>query len=199
MPSVASQPSASLSLEEWSALDEDAGGELVDGRIEEDEVAGFAHEVVVAWLLTTLFAWARSVGARVVGSDAKLAVTPTRGRKADLIAYLAGARRPSGHGLVRVAPDVVIEVVSPSPSDARRDRIEKMNDYAAFGVRWYWLVDPQLRTVEIHELGGDGRYVRAAAASEGTIDPVPGCDGLRISLDEMWADLDAALAESGER
>lgn len=199
MPSAASQPSSSLTLEQWSALDEDAGGELVDGRIEEDEVAGFAHEVVVAWLLATLFSWGRGVGARVVGSDAKLGVTPTRGRKADLVAYLAGTRRPPGHGLVRVAPDVVVEVVSPSPSDARRDRIDKMTDYATFGVRWYWLVDPQLRTVEIHELGADGRYVRAAAASAGAIDPVPGCDGLRLSLDEMWADLEAALAESGER
>lgn len=179
----------------WGELPEDVPGEWVDGALEDDEMAGWAHEVVVAWLLATLHAWAKGALARVVGSDAKLAVSGSRGRKADLIVYLRGAPRPSGQGLVRVPPSIVVEVVSPSPSDARRDRIHKLDDYAAFGVRWYWLVDPQLRTLEILELGADGRYVRALGASEGMIAAVPGCDGLALDLDAMWADLAAALAE----
>ena len=40
---------------------------------------------------------------------------------------------------------MVVEVISPVPEDARRDRVEKVGDYAAFGVRWYWIIDPAVK------------------------------------------------------
>ena len=184
-----------LTIEAWAALDEDEPGELVDGVIVEDEMAGWAHEVVVSWLLGVLLSWARARGARVAGSDAKLAVSAARGRKPDILVYLPGAPRPSAKGPIRVPPSIVVEVVSPSPSDARRDRIAKVDEYAAFGVAWYWIVDPELRTVEILERGADGRYVHALGQSNGRINAVPGCESLALDIDAMWADLDAAIAE----
>jgi Uma2 family endonuclease len=63
-------------------------------------------------------------------------------------------------------------------------------------VGFYWLVDPELRTVEILELGEDGRYVVAHGASSGTIDPVPGCPGLTLDLDELWQKVDRLPAGS---
>lgn len=199
MAATQAESASHISLEAWALLGEDVPGELVDGQLAEEEMAGWAHEVVVAWLIATLHTWARAHGARVAGSDARLAVSATRGRKADVVAYLAGAERPPAHGLIRQPPSIVIEVVSPSPADARRDRLEKLDEYASFGVPWYWIVDPQLRTIEIHELGADGRYVRAAGASEGVLDPVVGCEGLRLDIDALWRDLDDALEEAGER
>jgi hypothetical protein len=44
--------------------------------------------------------------------------------------------------------------------------------------------------IEIYELGSDGRYTRARAASEGVITKVPGCDGLTVNLDALWARVD---------
>ena len=87
------------------------------------------------------------------------------------------------------APDIMVEVVSPDPRDRRRDRIEKLHEYATFGVRWYWLVDPEARSLEILRLGEDGLYIHALDAAEGTID-VAGCEGLTLDLDALWRELD---------
>jgi Uma2 family endonuclease len=51
-------------------------------------------------------------------------------------------------------------VVSPSPRDQRRDRSEKVEEYARFGIRIYWLIDPQLRSLEICERQPGGTYAR---------------------------------------
>ena len=46
------------------------------------------------------------------------------------------------------APDFIVEVLSDSTEE--RDRGIKMNDYAAHGVREYWLVHPEHHTVEVY-------------------------------------------------
>lgn len=90
--------------------------------------------------------------------------------------------------MVSTPPEVMVEVLSDAPADARRDRIEKPDEYASFGVHYYWLVDPIARTLEIFELNQDGRYVRILAAATGTVN-VPGCDGLVLDLDELWGEV----------
>lgn len=177
-----------MTFDEWAALPEDEPGELVDGRLEEEEVPDLEHELVVAWLVRLLGTWLGRRGF-VFGSEANYAVRPTRGRKPDVAVFLDadGSRLPR-HGIVRVPPDIVVEVVSPSPRDERRDRIEKMDEYASFGVRYYWLVDPALQSLEVFELT-DGRYARAARATEGRLEPVPGCAGLALDLDDLWTEL----------
>jgi Uma2 family endonuclease len=182
-----------LSLAEWAAMLEDEPGEFVDGRLEEEEVPSYEHELVVTWLAWVLRSWLTPRGGFVGGSEAKFAVRPSRGRKPDVSAYLPG-RKPPRQGLIDVPPDIMIEVLSPSPADGRRDRVVKLNEYAAFGVRWYWLVDPQLRSLEVLELGGDGRYVHALDVTAGLLDSVPGCEGLTLDLDALWSELDRLSA-----
>lgn len=56
---------------------------------------------------------------------------------------------------VHGAPDLVVEVLS--PSTGRYDRGRKMRTYEKHGVREYWLVSPEARTVEQYVLE-DGRF-----------------------------------------
>ena len=184
-----------MTLAQWADMDEDEPGELVDGSLVEEEEVGALHEVVAGWLVWLLKTWLASRGL-VLTSDARFGVSPRRGRKPDISVYFAG-RRPPAHGLVTTPPDIMIEVVSPRPKDARRDRVDKTNEYAAFGVRYYWIVDPAARSLEIFELGADGRYVKAIGAAEGVIDDVPGCEGLTVDLDALWRDAAQLELESG--
>lgn len=48
-----------------------------------------------------------------------------------------------------LAPDWVCEILS--PSTARIDRVEKLPIYVRHGVQHAWLVDPDLRTLEVFE------------------------------------------------
>lgn len=179
-----------ISLEEWANLPEDEPGEVVAGELVEEEVAGFAHEVVVTFLVQLFLNWLGERGGFVGGSDARFAVRPQHGRKPDLSVYFPGSRVPPRRGLIRVPPDIAVEVITSTPADARRDRVEKLAEYAEFGVRFYWLVDPDLRTLEIYELGADGRYVHALSAAEGVRAEIPGCEGLTMDVSALWARID---------
>jgi Uma2 family endonuclease len=180
-----------LSLDDWFDLPEDEPGELVEGRLEEEEVPDYLHELLVLLFGRALGNWIAPRGGLVAGSDAKFAVGSRRGRKPDLTVYLPGSRRPPARGLIRVPPDIAVEIVSSTPRDGRRDRVEKTADYAAFGVAWYWLLDPQLRSLEILQLDPQGRYIHVLGASMGTLETIPGCEGLTLDLDALWSAIDS--------
>jgi Uma2 family endonuclease len=145
------------------------------------------HEAIGAWLLGALRFWVHPRGGVAFGAELKLAVGKRRGRKADTSAYLPGRPLPGrSAGATRRAPSIVVEVVSTRPRDVRRDVVDKKKDYAAFGVPYYWLVDPHARTFEVLELGADGRYTVALSAADGA-QVVPGCEGLVLDLDDLWA------------
>lgn len=176
--------------EEWANLPEDEEGELVDGLLVEEEVADWKHEAVLAWLIAHLHFWVRPRGGVVGGSELKYILRPGRGRKPDISMILPGQKRPPARGALRIPADVLVEIVSPRPRDARRDRLEKFGEYAAFGAKYYWIVDPALRTFEFYELDEQERYARTCAAHTGKIDNIPGCEGLVLDLDDLWKELD---------
>src|SRR5262245_17994832 len=107
-----------ITLEEWLELPEDDGGEVVHGVLEEEEVPDAVHELAVTWLVQVLRAW---LGARgfVLGSEIKLVTGESSGRKPDLAVYFPESPPPPRRGGLRTPPDLLVEVVTPTPRDER--------------------------------------------------------------------------------
>ncbi len=79
-------------------------------------------------------------------------------------------------------PDLVVEFVS--PSSVRRDRYTKMNLYARFGVKEYWIGDAANRSLEILTLAEGGYKLRCSAEEKGEVTSLV-LKGLKFDLSEL--------------
>lgn len=64
------------------------------------------------------------------------------------------------------APEIVIEIVSPGADNERRDRVVKRQLYGTYGVKEYWVVDPQSRTIEVYINDGQTLKLNATLGIE---------------------------------
>ena len=84
-----------------------------------------------------------------------------------------------------LAPDWVCEILS--PATARTDRALKMPLYAREGIPHLWLVDPDVRMLEVYRLDAERRWLLLATLKDD--DPVsqPPFDAITFPLDSLWA------------
>ena len=82
------------------------------------------------------------------------------------------------------APDLVIEILS--PSTASRDRADKLDVYARHGVREYWLVDPEIKRIEIFVLE-DEQLIRKAGHDSGEARSLAVLPGFAAPLADVFA------------
>jgi len=80
------------------------------------------------------------------------------------------------------APDMVIEILSPSTS--KLDLFIKLKKYHKAGVREYWIADPDAKAVNVHILE-NGRYVINTYGSNETIASTV-LDGCSIALSDIF-------------
>ena len=80
-------------------------------------------------------------------------------------------------------PDLCVEIIS--PKTRRIDREDKFKQYAASRVKYYWIVDPLLRTAEAFKLVGKGyRPIGRGSGSDVVrFAPFPTLD---IPLGQLW-------------
>ena len=90
------------------------------------------------------------------------------------------ALRTRGDGFLEVAPDLVVEILSPTDRpDALR---HKLDEYIAAGVRTAWVIDPATRAVRVHRPDGDVRSFAAGEIVAGE-DVLP---GFELPVDEVF-------------
>ena len=84
---------------------------------------------------------------------------------------------------IRGAPDLIIEILS--PATAERDRTYKRTLYARYGVREYWIVDPEKKTIEVLSIGKTGFETFGIYRKTDTLKS-PIFPGLTIKLSEVF-------------
>lgn len=62
------------------------------------------------------------------------------------------------------APDMIIEIIS--PSSIKMDRVVKFNKYEKAGVKEYWIVEPDQKLVSVVVLQSNQRYGRTELYTE---------------------------------
>jgi Uma2 family endonuclease len=80
-------------------------------------------------------------------------------------------------------PVLILEVLS--PCTVLKDRETKFRIYEREGVRWYVLVDPELRQVKVFHWH-EGRYAKYADEAEGTVEFDLGPCRLRFDFNRIW-------------
>jgi Uma2 family endonuclease len=85
-----------------------------------------------------------------------------------------------------IAPDLAVEVLS--PSNTRREMDRKRREYFEAGTQLVWIVDPEKRTVEVYT-----SLDKVTVLSEtDTLDGGPLLPGFSLPLKSLFAELDAS-------
>jgi Uma2 family endonuclease len=105
-----------------------------------------------------------------------------------LVSDLAGWRRTRMPTLPETAfftlpPDWLCEVLS--PATAQMDRADKLPIYAANGIGYVWLVDPEKRTLEVFALH-EGHWRLESVFKAEEMVSAPPFEAVRFSLGGLW-------------
>jgi Uma2 family endonuclease len=95
-----------------------------------------------------------------------------------------GLERPRGRP-IRTRPDWVCEILS---TNRKRDLVDKLNTLQAAEVPFYWLVDPEEKTLTVLRL--EKAYVVALAAASGQAVRAEPFDAIELRLGSLFGDED---------
>ena len=160
-------------------------GELIRGALIETMPAGHRHGKIVTRLVMRLGAFIepQPLGTLTASdSGVWLERDPDTVREPD-VAFFSSEKCPPDErvtGYAEVAPDLVVEVVSPT------DRLTEVNDKALmwlrYGVRLVWVVRPDERLIDVHR---DGHPVATLTESE-SLDGVDVLSGFSCAVREVF-------------
>ncbi len=161
--------------------------EFINGEVIMQSPAKLRHTTASRNLGTLLNTYVSKHSLGYVGQE-KMLITLTRNDYEPDVVYFGSEKAQSftPDQMKFPAPDLVVEVLSPSTEN--NDRGIKFLDYAAHGIAEYWIVDPKAETVEQYVLK-DETYRLRAKTDSGVI---------RSVVLEGWALLTRAVFDEKE-
>lgn len=177
-------PSIELTPEEVERACERDGKlyELIDGELQEKKV-GFLALFIATRIAEQLNAQLYP-GEGVAACEVMIYCFDGRrhGRKPDVV-YVKLNRLHNGvipEGDIFIAPDLVVEVLSPGNTGLEVD--QKLEEYLAAGVPLVWIVNPNRRTIRVFRQDGTTHSFHAAEVIENE----PVLPGLRLVVGDVF-------------
>jgi Uma2 family endonuclease len=136
-----------------TALPDDGGWkryEIIDGELFVTRAPHIRHQGTAGKLHNRLDTWSEATGLGSAFQAPGVILTPTDAVIPDLV-WISRERLANGvdeAGHLTVAPELVVEVLSPGELNEQRDREVKL--YSLHGVQDYWIANWQLKTIELY-------------------------------------------------
>ena len=183
---ASTQPAVKFTYEDYLTTPEDERYELLDGDLIMVPAPNIKHQRVQLELATQLshFIKNRALGELLI-APCDVVLSDTNIVQPDLL-FVSREREHllSDGEKVRGAPDLVVEILSPSSAD--KDRGLKRELYGRYGVTEYWIVDPIAETVSIHRQRG-GVLAVTDMFGRGQTLRSPLLAGLELRLDDVFS------------
>jgi Uma2 family endonuclease len=99
--------------------------------------------------------------------------------------YVSNERKHILQERIHGAPDLVVEVLS--PSNGYKDLTHKKRMYEEFGVREYWILDPLEKAVEVLFNTENGFQISSKAYSKGSVQSQI-LSGFAVDVEQLFAE-----------
>ena len=159
--------------------------EVIDGELAVTPAPTGAHQLVVSNLVRILGTFVHDHGLGIIlPSPVDVLFGEDDYFEPDVVFLRAERAHLLGDRGIEGAPDLVIEILS--PSTAHRDRGIKLDRYRHFRVPEYWIVDLAGRSIEVWQLA-EGAGTPHALTATGRLRwaPVSGGPALDVAVSEI--------------
>lgn len=174
--------------ENYALLPEDGKRhEIIDGEHYVTPAPTVRHQRIVRQLILSLAAGAAAQRTgEVLSAPCDVLLTETDIVQPDVLFISGNRSHIVTEENVQGAPDLVVEVLS--ESTRKRDERLKRDLYERFGVREYWVVDPDLETVKIYRQAEDSGFgpSKILEHDKGALLETPLLPGLELPLATLF-------------
>ncbi|RYE30190.1 MAG: Uma2 family endonuclease [Sphingobacteriaceae bacterium] len=171
---------------DYNLLEEGAPFQLINGDLIMSPSPILFHQLIVGklhTLISNFIAQTHSNGL-VVLSPMDVKFDEENIFQPDLLFISETRRAEVVHERIAGAPDLVIEILS--PSTAYYDLMQKKDVYERFGVKEYLIIDPIRQIAELHVLENEVFTLKQKEAKNGFIN-LTTLPGLQIDLQKLFA------------
>ncbi|HSB10809.1 MAG TPA: Uma2 family endonuclease [Blastocatellia bacterium] len=174
-----------LTIADLDSLPEDGNRyELIEGELFASCSPSLLHQRTVRNVLFLLTQYLRENPAGEILPGPGVIFSDFSGAIPDLVylSYERGKEIATGDRLTG-APELIIEVLSPGAENRRRDEHAKRQLYRKYGVKEYWVLDPQKLTVQVFRTA---RLKLTATLHVRDVLSTPLLPGFRCSVKEIF-------------
>ncbi len=171
--------------EDYCRLPEGSPYELIGGKFVRTPSPGKRHQTVLIRLLKKFYDYAEEKDAgEVLCAPRDVCLAPTEVYQPDILFVAKANLVISAEDKVNGAPDIIAEILS--PSSAYYDLRKKFKVYERYGVKEYWVVDPEEASIEVYELVDDNFCLAARVEQAGQVSSVV-LAGFTVSLEDIFS------------